>query len=105
MSKGVKGVSTLEKEEFMDSTLSIWNINPARAKKIGHPAPFPIELAERFINLYSYEKDLILDPFIGSGTTAIAAQKLNRHYIGYEINDEYCELAKTRIIESNKLAT
>jgi DNA modification methylase len=105
MSKGVKGVSTLEKEEFMDSTLSIWNINPARAKKIGHPAPFPIELAERFINLYSYEKDLVLDPFIGSGTTAIAAQKLNRHYIGYEINDEYCKLAKTRIIESNKLAT
>ena len=105
MSKGVKGVSTLEKEEFMDSTLSIWNINPARAKKIGHPAPFPVELAERFINLYSYEKDLILDPFIGSGTTAIAAQKLNRHYVGYEINDEYCELAKTRIIESNKLAT
>ena len=105
MSKGVKGVSTLEKEEFMDSTLSIWNINPARAKKIGHPAPFPIELAERFINLYSYEKDLVLDPFIGSGTTAIAAQKLNRHYIGYEINDEYCKLAKTRITESNKLAT
>ena len=105
MSKGVKGVSTLEKEEFMDSTLSIWNINPARAKKIGDPAPFPVELAERFINLYSYEKDLILDPFIGSGTTAIAAQKLNRHYIGYEINDEYCKLAKTRIIESNKLAT
>ena len=105
MSKGVKGVSTLEKEEFMDSTLSIWNINPARAKKIGHPAPFPIELAERFINLYSYEKDLVLDPFIGSGTTAIAAQKLNRHYVGYEINDEYCELAKTRIKESIKLAT
>ena len=105
MSKGVKGVSTLEKEEFMDSTLSIWNINPARAKKIGHPAPFPVELAERFINLYSYEKDLILDPFIGSGTTAIAAQKLNRHYVGYEINDEYCKLAETRIKESNKLAT
>ena len=105
MSKGVKGVSTLEKEEFMDSTLSIWNINPARAKKIGHPAPFPVELAERFINLYSYEKDLVLDPFIGSGTTAIAAQKLNRHYVGYEINDEYCELAETRIKESNTLAT
>ena len=105
MSKGVKGVSTLEKEEFMDSTLSIWNINPARAKKIGHPAPFPIELAERFINLYSYEKDLVLDPFIGSRTTAIAAQKLNRHNVGYEINDEYCELAETRIKETNKLAT
>jgi DNA modification methylase len=100
MSKGIKGKSTLEKEEFMDSTLSIWNINPARAKKIGHPAPFPLELVERFINLYSYEKDLILDPFIGSGTTAIAAKKLNRNYIGYEISKEYCELANNRIKEN-----
>ncbi|MDA9645309.1 site-specific DNA-methyltransferase [Candidatus Actinomarina] len=105
MSKGIKGKSTLEKEEFMDSTLSIWNINPARAKKIGHPAPYPIELVERFINLYSYEKDLILDPFIGSGTTAIAANNLNRNYIGYEISEEYCELANKRIIEASELTT
>jgi|TARA_B110000438_G_scaffold93948_2_gene93382 site-specific DNA-methyltransferase (adenine-specific) len=105
MSKGIKGKSTLEKEEFMDSTLSIWNINPARAKKIGHPAPYPIELVERFINLYSYEKDLILDPFIGSGTTAIAANNLNRDYIGYEISEEYCELANKRIIEASELTT
>lgn len=100
MSKGIKGKSTLEKEEFMDSTLSIWNINPARAKKIGHPAPFPEELVKRFINLYSYEKDLILDPFIGSGTTAIAAKNLNRNYIGYEINENYCDLANKRIRNS-----
>tara|TARA_B100001094_G_scaffold33343_1_gene27702 strand:- start:38 stop:868 length:831 start_codon:yes stop_codon:yes gene_type:complete len=100
MSKGIKGKSTLEKEEFMDSTLSIWNINPARAKKIGHPAPFPEELVKRFINLYSYEKDLILDPFIGSGTTAIAAKNLNRNYIGYEINENYCDLANKRISNS-----
>ena len=100
MSKGVKGTSTLEKDEFMDSTLSIWNINPARAKKIGHPAPFPEELVKRFINLYSYEKDLILDPFIGSGTTAIAAKNLNRNYIGYEINEDYCDLANKRITNS-----
>ena len=100
MSKGIKGKSTLEKEEFMDSTLSIWNINPARAKKIGHPAPFPEELVKRFINLYSYEKDLILDPFIGSGTTAIAAKNLNRNYIGYEINEDYCDLANKRITNS-----
>ena len=105
MSKGIKGKSTLEKEEFMDSTLSIWNINPARAKKIGHPAPYPIELVERFINLYSYEKDLILDPFIGSGTTAIAANNLNRNYIGYEISEEYCKLANKRIIEASELTT
>lgn len=100
MSKGIKGKSTLEKDEFMDSTLSIWNINPARAKKIGHPAPFPEELVKRFINLYSYEKDLILDPFIGSGTTAIAAKNLNRNYIGYEINENYCDLANKRITNS-----
>ena len=97
MSKGNKGKSTLEKDEFMDSTLSIWNISPARAKKIGHPAPFPVELAERFINLYSYENDLVLDPFIGSGTTALAAKNLKRSYIGYEINPEYCDLAEKRL--------
>src|SRR5210317_1267839 len=97
MSKGTKGTSTLEKDEFMDSTLSIWNISPARAKKIGHPAPFPVELAKRFINLYSFKNDLILDPFIGSGSTAIAAKLLNRDYIGYELNPEYVKIAKNRL--------
>ena len=76
--KASKGVSTIEKDEFMDSTLSIWNITPARAKKIGHPAPFPEELPKRFINLFSYEEDLILDPFMGSGTTAVASKKLEK---------------------------
>ena len=97
MKNSTKGESTIEKEEFMESTLSIWNINPARAKKIGHPAPFPIELAKRFINLYSFKKDLILDPFIGSGTTAISAKLLDRDYIGYELNPDYVEIAKKRI--------
>jgi len=81
----------------MESTLSIWNISPARAKKIGHPAPFPVELAKRFINLYSFKNDLILDPFIGSGSTAIAAKLLNRDYIGYELNPEYVKIAKNRL--------
>ncbi len=97
MTKASKGISTIEKEEFMDSTLSIWNIPPARAKKIGHPAPYPTELVERFIKLYTYEKELILDPFIGSGTTAIGAINLNRNYIGYENNEEYIKLAEERI--------
>lgn len=92
-----KGISTIEKEEFMESTLSIWNIPPARAKKIGHPAPFPIELPERFINLFTYEDDLILDPFMGSGSTALAAKKLNRKYIGYEINKDFVELSEKRL--------
>ena len=97
MTKASKGTSTIEKEEFMDSTLSIWNVPPARAKKIGHPAPYPVELVERFIKLYSYEKELILDPFMGSGTTAIGAINLNRNYIGYENNEEYIKLAEERI--------
>lgn len=92
-----KGISTIEKEEFMESTLSIWNIPPARAKKIGHPAPFPVELPERFINLFTYKDDLILDPFMGSGSTALAAKKLNRKYIGYEINKDFFELSEKRL--------
>ena len=95
--KSSKGESTIEKEEFMESTLSIWNINPARAKKIGHPAPFPVELPQKFINLYSYKGDLILDPFIGSGTTAIAAKNLKRNFVGYEIEKEYIDIANNRL--------
>ena len=97
MKNSSKGESTIEKEEFMESTLSIWNISPARAKKIGHPAPFPVELAKRFINLYSFKNDLILDPFIGSGSTAIAAKLLDRDYIGYELNPKYVEITKNRL--------
>lgn len=99
--RAVKGNSTIEKDEFMDSTLSIWNITPARAKKIGHPAPFPEELPERFIKLFSYEEDLILDPFMGSGTTAVAAKNLGRNYVGYEIKKEYVKLSKERIKNCN----
>ena len=95
--KSSKGESSLEKEEFMESTLSVWNINAARAKKIGHPAPFPIDLPYKFINLYTYKNDLVLDPFIGSGTTAIAAKKLSRNYVGYEINEKYIKIAKNRL--------
>ena len=95
--KSSKGESTIEKEEFMESTLSIWNINPARAKKIGHPAPFPVELPQKFINLYSYKDDLILDPFIGSGTTAIAAKNLKRNFVGKKKKKEYIDIANNRL--------
>jgi site-specific DNA-methyltransferase (adenine-specific) len=97
LKKPSKGESSIDKEEFMESTLSIWNINPARAKKIGHPAPFPLELPQKFINLYSYKGDLILDPFLGSGTTSVAAKQLNRNYVGYEINKEYVDIANKRL--------
>jgi DNA modification methylase len=95
--------STLTKDEFLEYTKSIWTFNAVSAKKIGHPAPFPVELPKRLIKLYSFENDIILDPFIGSGTTAIAALKTNRVYVGYEINSEYIKLANKRIKNAKTL--
>ncbi|AAT43170.1 DNA-methyltransferase [Picrophilus oshimae] len=89
--------STMTKEEFIEYTKSIWSINAESATKIGHPAPFPVELPKRLIKLYSFEDEVVLDPFIGSGTTAIAAIELNRHYIGYDIDQEYINIANSRI--------
>ena len=88
---------TIEHDDFINWTKSIWTFPAVNAKKIGHPAPFPIELPHRLINLYSYEGDVILDPFCGSGTTCIAAIQNNRNYIGYDIKKEYIDLAKKRI--------
>ena len=88
---------TITHDDFIQLTQSIWTFPAVNAKKIGHPAPFPIELPNRLINLYSYENDVVLDPFCGSGTTAIAAIQNNRNYIGYDIKEEYIDLAKKRI--------
>src|SRR3989337_106335 len=88
---------TISKEQFMEWTKSVWTMNPESAKKVGHPAPFPIELPYRLIQLYTFTGDVILDPFMGSGTTAIAALKAGRKYIGYEIDPEYVNLAEERI--------
>lgn len=92
-----KGESTLTKEEFLEYTLSVWRIRPESAKRIGHPAPFPVELPRRLIKLLSYKDDVILDPFMGAGTTAIAAIETDRHYVGYETSADYCALANDRI--------
>jgi len=91
------GKSTISKQDFMRDTLSIWEVRPESARKVGHPAPFPIELPARLINLYTFEGDLVLDPFMGSGTTCVAAKEAKRDYIGYDINREYCKLAKARL--------
>lgn len=88
---------TIERDEFIQWTKSIWTFPAVNAKKIGHPAPFPIELPHRLIKLYSYEEDVVLDPFCGSGTTCLAAIQNNRKYIGYDIKEEYIELAEKRI--------
>ena len=89
--------NTITRDEFMEWTKSVWTMNPESAKKIGHPAPFPIELPYRLMQLYSFTNDVILDPFMGSGTTAIAALKTNRHYIGYDNNQDYIDLSEKRV--------
>ena len=88
---------TIERDDFINWTKSIWTFPAVNAKKIGHPAPFPIELPHRLINLYSYEGDVVLDPFCGSGTTCIAAIQNNRIYVAYDIKKEYVDLAEKRI--------
>jgi site-specific DNA-methyltransferase (adenine-specific) len=92
-------IDTITNQEFMDYTKSIWTFPSASAKQIGHPAPFPEELPRRLIQLYTFKGDVVLDPFIGSGQTALAALKLGRHYVGYDIDKQYCVLAKRRIRE------
>lgn len=94
------GVSDVERDEFMASTLSIWSIKPESARRVGHPAPFPVELAERVLRLYSYCEDVVLDPFVGSGTTCVAACQNDRHFVGYDIDPDYCELAYQRLQEA-----
>ena len=89
--------NTITKEQFMEWTKSIWTMNAESARRIGHPAPFPEELPYRLIQLYSFKDDIILDPFIGSGTTAISALKSERKFIGYDISEEYINLAINRI--------
>ena len=88
----------ITKEEFIEWTKSVWTMNTESAKRIGHPAPFPEELPNRLIKLFSFTNDIVIDTFMGSGTTAIAAIKNNRNFVGYEINKEYINLANNRIL-------
>ena len=96
--------STITDEEFLEFTKSVWTFPAESASKIGHPAPFPVELPYRLLQLYSFKDEVILDPFMGSGQTALAALKTGRHYIGYEVNPEYVSLAHRRIQELGALA-
>jgi len=94
-----KKESTITKEEFLEYTKSVWSFPAVSAKKIGHPAPFPEELPYRCIQLYTFKGDVVLDPFMGSGQTALAAIKTGRAFVGYEINEEYVRLAEKRTKE------
>jgi site-specific DNA-methyltransferase (adenine-specific) len=89
--------NTITKEQFMEWTKSVWTMNPESARKVKHPAPFPVELPYRLAQLYTFKGDVVLDPFMGSGSTAIAALKSERRYVGYEIDPQYVKTAEKRI--------
>jgi len=89
--------NTCTKEEFLEFTKSIWSFKTESAKRVGHPAPFPVELPYRCIQLYTFKGDVVLDPFMGVGTTALAAIRTGRHFVGYDVTKEYVENAEKRI--------
>lgn len=98
---GLPHQATIETDDFLEATIDVWEMPTASATRVGHPAPFPIDLPRRLIELYTYEGDLVLDPFIGSGTTAVAAVETGRHYVGFDTEQTYIELAKQRIAEAS----
>ncbi len=95
-----KRVNTIAKQDFLDWTRSVWSFPAVSAKKIGHPAPFPEELPHRLIQLYTFQGDIVLDPFVGSGTTCLAARVDGRRYLGYDTCEEFLQLARARLAEA-----
>jgi modification methylase len=99
--RGLPFENTISKEEFFAATLDVWEIRPEHARRVGHPAPFPVELPERLIQLYTYRGDVVLDPFLGSGSTAVAAVRTDRRYVGYDTDAAYVSLAEGRIADEH----
>ena len=100
--KGLPYERTIFKDEFMEATTDVWDIPPESATRVGHPAPFPVELPQRLIELYTYKNDVVLDPFIGSGSTAVAAVRTYRSFVGYDTDEAYVELARRRADEARR---
>ena len=98
-----KGDNTIDRDAFLRDTLSIWDIAPESARRVGHPAPFPVELPRRLIELYTYAGDIVIDPFLGAGATAVAAVDTDRHFAGYDTNRAYTRLARRRVREHRRL--
>jgi DNA modification methylase len=98
------GDSSLSTDEFLEATLDVWRIPPESARRVGHPAPFPVELPQRLIELYTYTGDLVLDPFLGAGSTAVAAVRTGRRYCGYDTDPAYIELARSRVAAASEQA-
>lgn len=99
---GLPSEATIDSEEFLEATVDVWTIPSESARKIGHPAPFPVALPLRLIELYTYRSDLVLDPFIGSGTTAVAAVQAQRHYVGFDTDESYLSMARERIATASE---
>ena len=95
--RGLPFESTVTGDEFMEATLDVWEIAPESATRVNHPAPFPVSLVERCIHLYSFAGDVVLDPFMGSGSTAVAARRAGRRFVGYDTDPSYVELAQERL--------
>lgn len=95
--RGLPWESTISKDEFLAWTVDTWEMRTESARRLGHPAPFPVELPRRLIQLYTYRGDVVLDPFLGAGTTAVAAIESGRRYVGFEAEDGYVGLAESRI--------
>jgi DNA modification methylase len=96
---GLPSESTIRADDFMALTLDVWDIPPESANRVQHPAPFPVELPQRLIELYTFAGDLVLDPFLGSGSTVVAARRTGRAGIGYDLDPAYVELARARVAE------
>ena len=92
-----RGPATIPGDEFMEATLDVWEIAAESATRVGHPAPFPVALVERCLHLFTYAGDVVLDPFMGSGTTAVAARRTGRHFIGYDTEKQYVDSARDRV--------
>jgi DNA modification methylase len=101
---GLPSVASMSRDEFMEATTDVWEFLPERATRVGHPAPFPLELPVRLIHLYTYYDDLVLDPFMGSGTTAVAAVRTGRHFVGYDTDPAYVTRALERVAEERARA-
>ncbi len=94
-------IDTISKDDFIKQTKSIWSFSTESARRVNHPAPFPVELPNRCIEMFTFLGDVVLDPFLGSGTTAVAAKQLGRIYVGCDISEEYCSISERRLELTN----
>ncbi len=106
LKEGLPSTATISRDEFLEATTDLWEIAPESATRVGHPAPFPVDIPRRLIDLYTYQGDVVLDPFMGSGSTAVAAIRTGRHYIGFDTDADYVERAGARVeVEKEYLGT